>query len=354
MTPNLGDDGVDVSVGLQDVYGMVGLSPPSLKRADISAATGVEGDHAVRWWRALGFAEVADGDTAFRKDDIVMVQRLTDLVDKGTLADSDILRLARLMGASFSRLADAVLVSIPELLESDTARLATTDAEFVGFVEDSMQYVWRRHLVAALARRLEIGDDDHLQAVGFVDLSSFSKVSKKASRDEITEIVETFETEAFDVVSSHGGRVVKLIGDEVMFVADTFDDAVGIAADLIVRLGSVEALPPVHCGVSFGPTVRVGGDVFGQTVNLASRLTSVARPGTIVVERAAAKHLFERDDLDVRALRRSVDLKGVGRTRIVSIRPRTTPLADQSPLPETPQASIQEPNGSVADRTSEP
>ncbi len=333
---------------------MVGLSPPSLKRADVSAATGADGEHAVRWWRALGFAEVADGDTAFRKDDIEMVKRLNDLVAKGTLDDSDILRLARLMGASFSRLADAVLGAIPELLEADTTRLATTDADFVGFVEDSMQYVWRRHLVAALARRLEIGDEDHLQAVGFVDLSGFSKVSKNASRDEITEIVETFETEAFDVVSSHGGRVVKLIGDEVMFVADTFDDAVGIAADLIVRLGTVEALPPVHCGVAFGPTVRVGGDVFGQTVNMASRLTSVARSGTVVVERAAAKHLFERDDLDVRPLRRSVDLKGVGRARVVSIRPRTTPPVDQNPLPVTPKVSSQAPSGSVADQTNEP
>ncbi len=314
---------------LDDVYAIVGVSPPSLQRGDVASATGVDPEHAVRWWRALGFAEVADGDTAFRVDDVEMVQRLTDLVNRGTLGDGDILRLARLMGASFSRLADAVLTAIPELLEADDGpdsdeaktRLATIDADFVGFVEDSMQYVWRRHLVAALARRMEIGDEDSLKAVGFVDLSGFSKVSKKASRDEITEIVETFETAAFDIVSAHGGRVVKLIGDEVMYVADTLDEAIAIASDLIVRLGAESALPPVHCGVAYGPTVRVGGDVFGQTVNMASRLTGIARPGTIVVERAAAKHLFDRDDLDVRALRRSVDLKGVGRARVVSIRP---------------------------------
>ena len=325
-----GTDGKSIRADLQDVYGLVGLSPPSLKRADISTATGVDPDHAIRWWRALGFAEVADGDTAFRSDDVEMVQRLTDLVDRGALADGDILRLARLMGASFSRLADAVLGAIPELLEPDDgqsaadatdAPLATTDADFVGFVEDSMQYVWRRHLVAALARRMEIGEADNEQAVGFVDLSGFSKVSKKATSDEITEIVETFETAAFDVVSAHGGRVVKLIGDEVMFVAETLDQAVSIAVDLVVQLGAVTVLPPVHCGVSFGPTVRVGGDVFGQTVNLASRLTSIARPGTVVIERAAAKELLARTDWDIRPIRRSVDLKGVGRARVVAIRP---------------------------------
>ena len=126
---------------------------------------------------------------------------------------------------------------------------------------------------------------------------------------------------AFDVVSAHEGRVVKLIGDEVMFVAKTIDDAVAIAIELIVRLAPIEAVPPVHCGVAFGEIVRVGGDVFGPTVNLASRLTGLARPGSVIVPRADGIHLLDREDLDARWVRRPYDLRGVGRTRIISIRP---------------------------------
>ncbi len=198
--------------------------------------------------------------------------------------------------------------------------MATLQSDAIDFVESAMNYVWRRHLLAALAQSLSVGEDDGLRTVGFADLSGFSRISKKASAEEITEIVEIFETTAFDVVSAHGGRVVKLIGDEVMFVANSFDDAIEISLDLISRLRPIEALPPLHCGVATGPTVLVGGDVFGSTVNLASRLTDQARPDSVAVTRRDGQHLLDRDDLDVRAPHRSFDLKGLGRMHILAIR----------------------------------
>ena len=117
---------------------------------------------------------------------------------------------------------------------------------------------------------------------------------------------------------------MKLIGDEVMFVADSFDEAVGIALDLITRLRPVDRVPPVHCGVASGPTVSVAGDVFGLTVNLASRLTDQARPDSLIVSRRDGQHLLDRDGLDVRAPHRSVNLKGLGRMHVLAIRPPET------------------------------
>jgi adenylate cyclase len=239
------------------------------------------------------------------------------------------------MGASFSRLVEAQLEGIPALratVEADTAEGvegsdgsdgsgSDVELDAVGFIADTMNYVWRRHLLAAIANSLSVADGDELGAVGFADLSGFSQVSKRAATAEITEIVETFEAAAFDVVSAHAGRVVKLIGDEVMFVADSFDDAVWIALDLITRLRPVDLVPPVHCGVASGPTVSVAGDVFGVTVNLASRLTDQARPDSVVISRRDGQHLMDRNDLDVRAPHRSLNLKGVGRMHILAIRP---------------------------------
>ncbi len=319
-------------VDLNKLYRLVGIDPPTLRRADIEGLSGIDRERSLRWWRAMGFAEVADDELAFGSDDIAVVQRLRSLLDLEVIDDGDILRLARLMGASFSRLVGAQLDVIADALIVDdggTPKLAPapqplsdgSGSNIVEFIESTMNYVWRRHLLAAIAQRLHAGQHDGLLAVGFADLSGFSRISKGATRQEITEIVETFEAMAFDVVSTHDGRVVKLIGDEVMFVSDSIDDAVAIALELIQRLGPEAAVPPIHCGIAFGETVSVGGDVFGATVNLASRLTGVARPNTVMVRRADGMHLLEREDLDVRLHRRVYDLKGVGRFRAISIRP---------------------------------
>jgi adenylate cyclase len=325
----------DPQYDLEGVYRLVGIELPSLRRAEVEALTGVDSERSLRWWRAMGFPEVTPGEIAFGTEDVDIVRRLDTIIAAGRVSDDDVARLARLMGASFSRLVEAQLAVIPALLATvatgqmdrseDLDRIdGDIESDAIGFVESTMNYVWRRHLLAALAQGLSAGEDDELRAVGFADLSGFSRISKRASAETITEIVETFEAAAIDVVSAHEGRVVKLIGDEVMFVAESFDDAVGISLDLISRLRPVETVPPVHCGVAAGPTVLVGGDVFGQTVNLASRLTDQARPHSVVVSRRDGQHFLDRDDLDVRAPHRSIDLKGVGRMHVLAIRPLGT------------------------------
>ena len=332
MTTSQGDP---LEYDLEGVYRLVGIELPSLGRAEVEALTGVSFQRSVRWWRAMGFPEVTPGEITFGPEDVEIVRRLERVTATGAMSDDDVVRLARLMGASFSRLVEAQLEVIPALLAAVEAEKAErsgdsdgsegdVELDVIGFAAHTMNYVWRRHLLAALAHGLSVEEGDELGAVGFADLSGFSRISKSASTEEITEIIETFEAAAFDVVSAHEGRVVKLIGDEVMFVAESFDDAVGISLDLISRLRPVEALPPLHCGVAAGPTVLVGGDVFGLTVNLASRLTDQARPDSIVVSRRDGRHFLDRADLDVRAPHRSYDLKGVGRMHILAIRPLDT------------------------------
>jgi adenylate cyclase len=282
----------------------------------------------------MGFPEVADDEVAFGPEDVDIVKRLRAFIAAGAVSNDDVLRLARVTGASFSRLVEAQIEVVPNALAAMLAQGHAIEAprpvdesgegkddSVLQFLERTMNYVWRRHLLAALARQLTVRESDGLQAVCFADLSGFSRISKKASSEEIAEIIETFETTSFDVVSSHDARVVKFIGDEVMFVTESLEDGVDIAIDLIVRLRSIEIVPPIHCGLAYGPTVPVGGDIFGPTVNLASRLTAVARPDSVVLPRADGKDFEEREDLDVRMIRRSVDLKGIGRTRAMSIRP---------------------------------
>lgn len=339
---------VDRAIRLHEA---VGLDVPSRNRVDVEIEAGVAHDRSVRWWRAMGFPEVPEEVVAFSLVDVAMARRLAALLATGVVDDQDVMRLARLLGASFSRIADAQISLLDVIVDAgefptdsalaggsvaeDTATpislLDAVEGGYLELLEASMLYVWRRHLLAALGRRLGTDDDVADQAVGFADLSGFSKVSQRLTSVELGEIIDAFERAAFDAVAQHHGRVVKLIGDEVMFVADNLDTAVDIALRLIAALGEIEEMPPLHCGIAYGPTVSIGGDVFGATVNLASRLTSVARPGTIVVPRLGADLLAERSDVLVRRVRRSYDLKGMGSTKIIVLRP-----APEETSPETP------------------
>ena len=315
------------------LYRAVGLGAPGYRREDVARLAGIDHERSVRWWRAMGFAEVPEDVAAFAELDVEIVTRLAALAGAGLVDDEAILRLARLLGASFSRIAEAQLAVVEDLAaalpggdpglahgELLATLIATGDESVLDLLEDSLIYVWRRHLMAALGRRLETDADAVEQAVGFADLSGFTQLSQRVSVKRLADIVDQFEDTAFDVVSSHGGRAVKLIGDEMMFVADSLPVAVDISLDLAERLRAIAGMPEIHCGIAFGRTVAVGGDVFGPAANLAARLSTIARRGTIVIPRAAAGQLADREDIELLRVRRTFDLKGIGDTRVIAVR----------------------------------
>jgi len=117
-----------------------------------------------------------------------------------------------------------------------------------------------------------------------------------------------------------------------MFVAESLPVAVDIGLDLADRLRAIDGMPDIHCGIAFGPTVVVGGDVFGPAANLAARLTTIARRGTIMIPRAAAGQLAGRDDIELLRVRQSFALKGIGDTRIVAVRRKQGSTSPRSAL----------------------
>jgi adenylate cyclase len=321
------------------LYEAVRLGAPRYTRADVARIAGIDRERSVKWWRAMGFPEVPEDTPAFTDVDVEIVRRLAALSGAGLVDDTEILRLARLLGASFTRIVEAQLAVVEQLVEAvpSSDRSSSTDGtdpavvadvideSIVALLEDSVDYVWRRHLLAALVRLLETDETATEAAVGFADLSGFTKLTQRMEVERLTELVDDFEDSAFDVVSARGGRTVKLIGDEVMFVARTLSVAVDIALDLADRLHAIPDMPEIHCGIAYGPTASLGGDVFGPAVNLAARLTTLARRGTIVIPRAAVAQIADRDDIEVIRVRRAFDLKGIGDTRIVAVRRRVRP-----------------------------
>ncbi|MEW1842347.1 adenylate/guanylate cyclase domain-containing protein [Nonomuraea angiospora] len=283
-------------------------SPARFTKEQVTAKAGVSQELAERIWRALGFAQRADGAVAFTDADVAALRRVRRMLDGGTLDEQTVIRMARALGQTTARLAQwqaEIMIGAmlpPEPSQGDLAKVLGAAQELLPDFEQVLVHVWRAQLAAAGTRLLAIADgNDELvptrvtMAVGFADLVSFTRRSRELDERELAELVEGFEARASDVVASHGARLVKTLGDEVLFTAPSPAQAAGIALDL------VESGVELRVGLAYGPVLPTMGDVFGTTVNLAARLTAIARPGTILVDSALAEGL---EGFDLHKIRR--------------------------------------------------
>ena len=286
-------------------------APCELTRDDVSAATGIPEPAARAVWTAMGFAEVPPGVRAFTQRDVEALQTVLRLCDGGIVDQDTLLMLARTMGQGLARLAEAQVDVFRSLAEGMTVEQATGTAGYAAadvlpHLEELLVHVWRRQFVAATGRAFAAATQDGhpVMAVGFVDLVDFTKSSRGWSTSTLERLLERFEADTALRVTEQGGRVVKTIGDAVMYVTDSPQTSVEVALATVEAHAADEQLPDVRAGVALGPVLLRLGDVFGQPVNLASRLTDEARPRTVLVDGALAATLDEDPALDVRRLRR--------------------------------------------------
>ena len=267
-------------------------------RTEVAERAGVEIELARTLWRALGFADVDDDRVAFTERDVEALRTVRELVRMGVIDAEAQVTVTRAMGQSLSRLADWQVATITDALtrgEGLQPEDATAVArELVPVMENLIGYVWRRHLAATAARVLTDDRGEVVagrQAVGFADLVGFTSLTRHVDEEELAGLVERFEAIAADVVAGAGGRVVKTVGDEVLFTADDPATAAEIAVSLSERITADDALPDLRVGVAFGTVLSRLGDVYGEPVNIASRLTSTARPGSVLVDKDLAAAL---------------------------------------------------------------
>jgi adenylate cyclase len=118
-------------------------------------------------------------------------------------------------------------------------------------------------------------------------------------------MVERFEEVTAGLITDHHGHVVKTIGDEVLFMVDDPEQSAQLALALLDEHEADDTFPAVRIGLAYGNVVNHMGDVFGPVVNVASRLTSLARPASALVDRALADELRDHADLRLKPLRRT-------------------------------------------------
>jgi adenylate cyclase len=298
---------------------------------EVAAETGASLEQAQRLWRALGFPD-RGSERAFTQADADAVSTLLRLVEDGSIDFDMAVDLTRAVGQTMARLADwevATLVHrVQELAADDangsraTAALRLVEALNEPF-EGLLVYVWRRHLAAAAARVAALGADEAdlhttLVTVGFADIVQFTALTNRLDHDRIGDLVEIFESRCADVVAGQRGRVIKSLGDAVLFVNEDPIRAYDTAEGIIAVIGRDQRMPDVRVGLSTGSVVTRLGDVFGPPVNLAARLTGVARRNRIIVDGATAERLPE-DQFEARPLP-ARPVRGFGVVEPVAVR----------------------------------
>ena len=307
---------------------------PSLTRLDLTDMSGVDLVTAETLWRLLGFPHMGDDEVAFTHADLEALRQTREMMEFGVLGPDSQAALIRTLARSFARLAEwqtRILAEIGLSVDITDDDYVALVAEVVPRIESLQNYIWRRHLASASTSRLTTEETAtggaHL-AICFVDIVGYTSRSKELDETELIDWVERFEAEVTGVVIDHGGQVIKTIGDEVLYVMDDPRQAAEVGLILTARGSDPDdTFPNVRVGIAYGNVVRRLGDVFGPTVNIAARLTSIGRPGTVIVDqgmhdvlcREHAPEATRAEELTLRRLPRA-SVKGYSRLESWAVR----------------------------------
>jgi adenylate cyclase len=282
---------------LTGIAGDLALRPGErLTSREFAELAGLSVEDVQRLTLAIGRPVVDPDERAFTADDAEAFRLFS--VSAELFGEEALLRILRVVGSSLSRISDAAVslflsdVETP-LADAHAGELALAKANLdaiaaLSVLRTVMEIVFRAHMENSIARnraaRVESGSRvTVVVAVGFVDLVGFTPLSQQVPVAELGGVVDEFEGAAYDTVAAHGGRVVKLIGDEVMFVALDAAAAAEIGLSLVERFGRSDASVTPRGGLAMGEVLTRGGDYYGPVVNLASRIADLAVPNEILV-----------------------------------------------------------------------
>jgi adenylate cyclase len=310
-------------------------APRTLTVAEVEEATGLDREIVVAFWRSMGLVLPADGEAAMTAKDVDAIIASHEVSAYGVLGVQTETQLLRAVSHTAERLAWWQFESLVDdaaeryALDAESARLVVLDkiADMADIFEEQMVYAWRAHL-SRIIRRVgeavaELGPQGSAptpealplqRAVGFADLVGYTAISAKLDAVELDLLVQAFMRECRDIVSRGGGRVVKELGDGIMFVTDEPVRGSLIALNLAEQIGRDKATPPARVGLVWGRVLGRFGDVFGPSVNLASRLTGLAAPGEVLVDASTAEALVGNAELTLEA-QGAAAVPGVGQVQ---------------------------------------
>lgn len=262
--------------------------------ASAAEALGLTLADVERAWTALGLSTGGPDEVVLSQADVDGLALWADM--RAALGEEAATGLLRVVGSAMARLSEAVAAMIrhanpgiqieqshDELVTARTYRDAATFIPRLGALFDAVH----RHHLQHTRRYLELVARENSATVdcgvGFADLSGFTALTQSLGTLELSSLLGEFSAAAADVIHGAGGRLVKFIGDEVMWVAPDARQLTRIAVDLVGHRRAAEAGLPIRAGCDFGTVLATAGDYFGTPVNRAARLVAAAAPGQILV-----------------------------------------------------------------------
>ncbi|HET6817271.1 MAG TPA: adenylate/guanylate cyclase domain-containing protein [Mycobacteriales bacterium] len=306
----LGADDEEIATALDtDTPGALALEVavrrgrPAVPAAEAARRAALSDEEFAEVWRALGLT-ASSGPQRVPPAIADSLPVLTAAI-RDWLGEQTGLGLARVIGSTTAQLAEAVVdafrmrYEVPELAGGMTytevvERYVELTRASLPSLEQLVAATLEAHLVRVAAGAWAPDDDQvsprRLLFVGFADLVGYTALSRTLTPGELHRLLATFEQAVAEAVAGQGGRLVKLIGDGAMYVADTAAAGCAAALDICERTTASE-LPPVRVGADIGPVMSRSGDYFGEVVNRAARLVALARPASVVVTDAVVDAL---------------------------------------------------------------
>jgi len=299
---------------------------------EASERAGVDEERARTLWRTMGFPLVPEGEKAFTDADVEALELSTRLLERAGIDRAVALQQTRTMSQAAARVAFANQDVIADFThETDLVKRAEEAIDLANetlpALDRLLVYMYRRHLAAATEQLMLIpGAEGAVKmSVGFADLARFTSISRELGAKDLSGLIEGFNAAASDAIVEGGGRIVKTIGDEVMFSALEPAKAASIALKLLEVVTPDAGYPELRVGLATGDVVAREGDLFGPTVNLANRLVVVARPASVLIDGTTRDALANDDRFEIKPIP-ARHLKGLGRVRPYLLRGGTARL----------------------------
>ncbi|HVB92555.1 MAG TPA: adenylate/guanylate cyclase domain-containing protein [Acidimicrobiales bacterium] len=293
--------------GLPAVAGDIVAGPviPPVSVAEVAAGLGVTAERVERILLAVGLPVVADD---VLPHDLPALLRTFEQ-GAAVMGEDAIFAFTRVLGAAAATIAEAAVALFYAEVgpgsaregPDELARARVSERAMLAFtaVPESLAGVvmaqfFRTSRRAARVRGWTVpaaAGSSEIVALGFVDLVGSTAWAQELSLRDHSLALSRFESAAWSSAFLAGGRVVKMIGDEVFFTAPTVDTACRIGTEICRAVADDALLPPARGAVGHGPVLPREGDYFGPLVNVVSRLAKAAPPGLLVVTEDAAASL---------------------------------------------------------------
>jgi adenylate cyclase len=303
---------------------------PRYTAEEVAGRAGIELDFLLRQWQALGLPTPDLDERALGEEEVRAARRIATI--REVLPDEALLESARVLGVSMAQFAAASRSLIAEAMmhagdtERDVGlRLAEAARRLGPLVGETLEHAFNLHLreqvrhdVIGRAELRRGAPGTQEVTAGFADIVGFTTLGEELAPEELGGVTGRLGTLAADVVRPPV-RLVKLLGDAAMLVSTDGERAVDAALALIEAADEAgEEFPMMRAGLARGVAIARGGDWYGRPVNLASRITAVARPGSVLVSAEAKAAAGDRFHYSFAGERR---LRGVhGRVRLFRVR----------------------------------